>query len=367
MASFRQQELSVPQYGTRDTLMKATLSRRSVLKLAGSSAGTLGLPTFVHAQSPKPEYKLSVVGNRPLGTTEAAFRWADLVAERTQGRINIRVYPGSQLLGGDQTREFVAMRQGVIDMNVASTINLAPQIREMNLFSLPFIMPDHQAFDALTSGAVRKDLEAVLTSRDAVPLAWSENGFRQVSNSKRPVRKPDDLKGLKIRYAAGQIFADIFNALGANPLQMSWADLQPALATGAVDGQETPVNVFLTSQLDRVAQKHLSIWNYVADANICLVSKAAWETFAPADQEIVRASAEQAAREHTASSRKGVVGSDRWSLDELKRRNVEVAELSDSEKATFKTATRSVFDKWAQTVGSELVKKAEAAVAGRNT
>ena len=71
----------------------------------------------------RPEYKLSVVGNRPLGTTEAAFRWAELVAERTQRRINIRVYPGSQLLGGDQTREFVAMRQGVIDMNVASTIN----------------------------------------------------------------------------------------------------------------------------------------------------------------------------------------------------------------------------------------------------
>jgi len=347
--------------------MKSSFSRRTVLKVGGISAGVLGFPALLRAQSLKPEYKLSVVGNRPLGTTEAAFRWAELVAERTQKRINIRVYPGSQLLGGDQTREFVAMRQGVIDMNVASTINLAPQIRAMNLFSLPFIMPDHKSFDALTSGAVRKHLEAVLTSRDAVPLAWSENGFRQVSNSKRPVRRPDDLKGLKIRYAAGQIYADIFNALGANPLQMSWADLQPALATGAVDGQETPVNVFLSSQLDRVSQRYLSIWNYVADANICLVSKSVWETFAPADQEILRAAAEQAAREHTASSRKGVVGGDRSSFDELKRRNVEVTELSDTEKAAFQAATRAVFDKWAQTVGGELVKEAEEAVARRDT
>ena len=346
--------------------MKPILTRRSALRLTGIVGGVLACPALLRAQSLKAEYKLSVVGNRPLGTTEAAFRWAELVAERTQGRINIRVYPGSQLLGGDQTREFVAMRQGVIDMNVASTINLAPQIREMNLFSLPFIMPDHKAFDALTSGDVRADLDAVLASREAVALAWSENGFRQLSNSKRSLRKPDDLRGLKIRYAAGQIYADIFNALGANPLQMSWADLQPALATGAVDGQETPVNVFLSSQLDRVSQRYLSVWNYVADANICLVSKAVWEGFAPADRDIVRASAEQAASEHTASSRKGVVGTDRSSFDELKRRNVEVVELSDSEKAPFKAATRPVFDKWAQTIGGDLVKKAEGSVAKRN-
>lgn len=347
--------------------MGSKVSRRRVLsKLAGLTAGALGIPTLLRAQSLKPEYKLSVVGNRPLGTTEAAFRWAELVAERTQGRINIRVYPGSQLLGGDQTREFVAMRQGVIDMNVASTINLAPQIREMNLFSLPFIMPDHKAFDVLTSDAVRKDLDVVLAARDAVALAWSENGFRQLSNSKRPVRKPEDLKGLKIRYAAGQIYADIFNALGANPLQMSWADLQPALATGAVDGQETPVNVFLSSQLDRVSQRHLTIWNYVADANIFQVSRAVWEGFTASDQAIVRASAEQAATEHTASSRQGVVGSDRSSFEELKRRNVDVVELSENERSLFKAATRSVFEKWAQTVGADLVKKAEDAIAKRN-
>jgi tripartite ATP-independent transporter DctP family solute receptor len=348
-----------------ETTMTRSLTRRTALKFAGVAGGLLGFPHVLRAQALKPEYKLSVVGNRPLGTTEAAFRWAELVTERTQGRINIRVYPGSQLLGGDQTREFVAMRQGVIDMNVASTINLAPQIREMNLFSLPFIMPDHKAFDALTSGAVRSDLDAILGTRDAVSLAWSENGFRQVSNSKRPVHKPEDLKGLKIRYAAGQIYADIFNALGANPLQMSWADLQPALATGAVDGQETPVNVFLQSQLDRVAQRNLTLWNYVADANIFLVSKAVWGSFAPADHEILRAAAQQAAQEHTVSSRKGVVGADRSSFDELKKRNVEVVELSAADQAVFQKTTRPVFDKWAQTVGTELVKKAEAAVAKR--
>ena len=334
--------------------------------LAAGAALAL-VPALPRAQTYKPEYKLSVVGNKPLGTAVAAFRWAELVALRTQGRINIKVYPGSQLVGGDQTRELVSMRQGVIDMNVGSTINLAPQIREMNLFSLPFLMPDSRAFDALTQGgSVRAALDAALAQRDAVALAWSENGFRQVSNSRHAVRKPDDLKGLKIRFAAGPIYADIFNALGANPLQMSWADLQPALATGAVDGQETPVNVFLQSKLDTVNQRYLSLWNYVADANIFQVQKAVWESFSAADRDVVRASAEQAAKEHTTSSRAGL-GSDgdRSSLDELAKRNVKVEELTETEKAAFGKATRAVYEKWAVTTGPDLVRLAEAAAARR--
>jgi tripartite ATP-independent transporter DctP family solute receptor len=338
--------------------METNFSRRAVLALAALA------PTLPRAQGYKPEYKMSVVGNVPLGTAVAAVRWADLVRERSQGRINIKVYPGSQLVGGDQTREMVAMRQGVIDMVVSSTINIAPQIREMNLFSLPFLMPDSRAFDALTQGGpVRAALDAALAQRDAVALAWSENGFRQVSNSKRVVRKPEDLKGLKIRFAAGQIYADVFNALGANPLQMSWADLQPALATGAVDGQETPVNVFLQTKLETVNQKHLSLWNYVADANIFKVHKAVWDSFSAADKDIVRASAEQAAKEHSASTRKGL-GSDgdRSSLDELARRQVKVEELSADEKAAFGRATKAVYEKWSATTGADLVRLAEAAV-----
>jgi tripartite ATP-independent transporter DctP family solute receptor len=346
--------------------MPVIISRRRLLQ--GAAAGAiLGAPAVLRAQALKPEYKMSVVGNRPLGTSEAAFRWAELVAAQTQGRINIKVYPGAQLVGGEQTRELIAMRQGLIDMVVSSTISLSLQIKEMNLFSLPFLMPDSAAFDALVTGEVRNLLDAALVRQHAVALAWSENGFRQVSNSKHPIRKPEDLKGLKIRYAAGQIFGEIFNTLGANPLQMSWADLQPALATGAVDGQETPVNVFLQTKLDALSQRHLSLWNYVADANIFKVNKTVWDSFAKADQDIIRAAAEQAAREHTASSRKGLgTGGDRSSFDELARRNVQVAELTDAEKQAFRAATKPVHDKWVGQVGEELVKKAENAIARRN-
>jgi tripartite ATP-independent transporter DctP family solute receptor len=345
-----------------DSPMTMATNRRALLLSSAGLAAGLATPWVARAQALKSEYKLSVVGNRPIPLSEGAFQWADLVTQRTQGRINVKVYPGSQLVGGDQTRELLAMRQGVIDMTVSSTINLSPQLREMTLFSMPFLMPGHRAFDALINGEPGRELFRALAARDVVPLAWGENGFRELSNSRRPIRTPEDLRGLKIRFAAGAIFADIYNALGANPVQMSFADLQPALSTGAVDGQENPINLFLAFNMDRLAQRHLTVWNYCADAGIFHVAKRVWDSFSRADQEIIAESAKEAAHRQIAAARKGIGDGDRASFEELARRNVAVVELSDAEKQAFARATRSVFDTWASRIGADLVRKAEAAI-----
>ncbi|MCW8087266.1 TRAP transporter substrate-binding protein DctP [Sabulicella glaciei] len=339
--------------------MSLNATRRAML------LGGLATP-FVAAAQPayKSEYKLSVVGNRPIPFAEGAFQWAELVTQRSEGRINVRVYPGSQLVGGDQTRELLAMRQGIIDMCVFSTINIAPQVREAGIFQLPFLMPDHRAFDALINGEVGRDLSAIMDRRDVTALAFGENGFREISNSKRTIRAPADLRGLKIRFAAGAIFNDIYNALGANPLQMSFADLQPALSTGAVDGQENPVNLFLGFRMDTLAQKHMTIWNYVNDALIFGISKSVMASFTPQDRELMRECAVEAARRNIALARQGlgIPGTDDSALQELRRRGVEVTVLSADEKRAFAQALRPVFDRWSQTVGAELTRKAEAAI-----
>lgn len=343
--------------------MTIETSRRGLL-LAG--AATLALPHVAKAQAAyKSEYKLTVVGNRPIPLSEGAFQWADMVTQRSGGRITVKVYPGSQLVGGDQTRELVAMRQGVVDFGVFSTINISPQIREMNLFSLPFLLNDHKGFDAIINGPVGEELFRTLSSRDVVPVAWGENGFREISNSRRAIREPGDMRGMKIRFAAGAIFSEIFTALGANPVQMSFADLQPALSTGAVDGQENPINLYLAFRMDTLAQRHLTIWNYVADAGVFVVSKQVMDSFAPADRQLVQECARDAAKAQIEASRKGIgVDADRSSLEELARRNVTVTTLSDAEKQAFARATRPVYDKWAQTVGADLVRRAEAAIRG---
>ncbi len=342
------------------------MKRRFALLAALAVAVVWVFPGPALAADYKSEYKLSTVVGKPFPWGIAGERWAELVKEKTGGRINIKTYPGTSLVGGDQTKEFTAIRQGSIDMAVGSTINWSPQVKELNLFSMPFLMPDYKAIDALTQGQVGKDLFKILSGKDVVPLAWGENGFREVTNSKRPIKSPDDLKGLKIRVVGSPLFLDIFTALGANPTQMSWADAVPALSSGAVDGQENPFTIFIFAKLDTAAnQKHLTIWGSVADPLIFEVSQPVWKSWKPEDQKAVREAAEQAAKENIAASRKGLIPPDDSTIKEVEARGVNVVRLTDGQKQAFKKATQNVYDKWAKQIGPELVKTAEQSIAKR--
>ncbi|MBP2228373.1 tripartite ATP-independent transporter DctP family solute receptor [Azospirillum agricola] len=337
--------------------------------LAGIALAALTVPALLTgtagAADYKAEYKLSTVLGKPFPWGIGGDRWAELVREKTNGRINVKMYPGTSLVNGDQTKEFTALRQGTIDMAVGSTINWSPQVKELNLFSLPFLMPDHKALDALTQGEVGKKLFDLLATKDVVPLAWGENGFREISNSKRSIRTPEDLKGLKIRVVGSPLYLDTFTALGANPTQMSWADAQPALSTGAVDGQENPLTIFTAAKLPTLGQKHLTLWGYVADPLIFVVGKGVWESWSKEDQEAVRAAAIQAAAEEVAISRKGIAAGDDSLLKEIAGQGVEVVQLTPDQQKAFQKATQAVYDKWAKQIGPDLVKTAEGAIAKR--
>jgi len=303
---------------------------------------------------------------KPMPWGIAGERWAELVKEKTSGRINIKCYPGVSLVGGDQTKEYTAIRQGSIDMAIGSTINWSPQIKELNIFSMPFLMPDYKAIDALTGGEVGKEIFKILESKDTVPLAWGENGFRELSNSRHAIQKPEDLKGLKLRVVGSPLFLDTFTALGANPTQMSWADAVPALSSGAVDGQENPLTIFTVAKLHTAAnQKYLTLWGYVADPLIFVVNKDVWKSWTPEDQKAVRAAAQQAAKENIVAARKGLIAPDDSAIKEVEGLGVNVTKLTEAQKAPFKKATKDVYDKWAKQIGPELVKKAEDAIAKR--
>jgi TRAP-type transport system periplasmic protein len=317
------------------------------------------------AQGLKGEYTVSTVIGAPFPWGLSAQKWIDLAREKSGGRINMKMYPGAQLVGGDQTKEFTAMRQGVIDMAVGSTINWSPQVAELNLFSLPFLMPDFKAIDAITQGPAGKKIFEIITSKDVVPLAWGENGFRELSNSKHAVKKPEDLKGLKIRVVGSPLFNETFTALGANPTQMSWADAQPALSTGAVDGQENPLSIYHVAKLHTVGQKYLTLWGYVADPLIFAVSKKVWDTFSPADQKIVAEAALEAGKYGREIARKGITVDDPAMLKEIEASGVTITRLSADEQKAFQKATVAVYDKWKARLGAELVTAAEKSVASR--
>ena len=305
------------------------------------------------------EYSVSTVLSDAFPWGQAAQKWAELVEERSNGEITLRVYPNAQLVAGDQTKEFSAMRSGLIDMAVGSTINWSPQVPELNLFSLPFLMADSADLDAITQGNAGERAFAAIEKRGIVPLAWGENGFREISNSVKPVKTPSDLKGLKIRVVGSPLFQDTFTALGANPTQMSWADAKPALTTGAVDGQENPLSVFDVARVDQVGQKYLTLWHYMADPLIFAVNQRVWKELPEADRELLRQAAIDAGKWEIELSR----NSEAKRLEDIRARGVEVTELSEAEQQAFADATHSVQEKWTSKIGADLVEAARAAVA----
>ena len=333
--------------------------------VAAGAACLLGACLPAMAQNYRAEYRLSTVLGTAFPWGQAGERWAELVKEKTRGRILIKLYPGTSLVGGDQTREFTAIRQGTIDLAIGSTINWSPQVKELNLFALPFLMPDYKAIDALTQGEVGRELFSILEKREVVPLAWGENGFREMSNSKKDITSPADMKGLKFRLVGSPLFLETFTALGANPTQMSWADTQAALSSGAVDGQENPLSVFTAAKLSSIGQKHLTLWHYVADPLIFVVNRDVWASWTPADREAVKQAALQAGRENVEKARKGIAGGDNEVLRQIEAGGVKVTSLAPAQREAFVKATRPVYDKWAKQIGEPLVKKAETAIAKR--
>ena len=337
---------------------------RSFLKLA-VIASTLAFGASAIAQNYKAEYKMSLVVGTAFPWGKGGEIWANLVRERTQGRINIKLYPGVSLVQGDQTREFSAIRQGVIDIAIGSTINWSPQVKELNLFSMPFLMPDYKAMDALTQGDVGKQIFNIIDRAGVMPLAWGENGYREITNSKKALRTPDDLKGLKIRVVGSPLFLDTFTALGANPTQMSWADAQPALTSGAVDGQENPMSIFTAAKLHTVGQKHVTMWGYVADPLVFVVNKDVWASWSANDRAIVSQAAIDAGKEQIAIARKGLAEPGQPLLKDIEALGVTVTKLSPAERDAFVKATRPVYEKWKNQIGEGLVSAAEKAVAAR--
>lgn len=337
------------------------MKRRDLLKTTGAVGTALGFPTILKAQQQyRPEYKMSTVIGPPLAWGQAGANFAKFVNERTNGRINIKQYPGASLVQGQQDREFAAMRQGIIDVLCGAPINWSGTVRECGAFALPFLTPDHKAYDALiNSEPVRKDFFDVIRKAGAEPLAVGETGFRQLSNSKRAVRKPDDLKGLKIRIPASPMYQEVLSGMGANPTAMSWADAQPAMASGAVDGQENPMELFQALKVNTLGQKFVTKWNYSNDILLFAIANPIWQSWSPQDQKIVRECAQEAAQINIRQVR-DIYNKD---VELVRALNVDVVVPTPAEMEAWQIACRRPYARWKAQMNAGLISKFEEAVA----
>jgi len=201
----------------------------------------LGVAGFDGADAAlKGEYKLTMNVSTDTAWGQGGVKFAELVKEYTDGKVNVKVYPNAQLVGGDQMRQAEMVSSGAIDFMLNSTINIAPIIPECNAFSLPFMFPSYEAVDAVTGSKGGEMVFDALENYNMVGLAWGENGFRELTNNVKPIAHPDDMKGLKIRVVT-PIYVDIMRALGANAIAMNWGEVFTALQQGTIDGQENPI------------------------------------------------------------------------------------------------------------------------------
>lgn len=337
------------------------MKRRDLILSGGGAVAAAVLPRFAHAQPAyRAEYKMSTVVPPAFAWGKGGAIFADLVRERTAGRINIKQYPGASLVQGQQDREFAAMRQGVIDVLCGAPINWAGTVRELGVFTLPFILPDHKAWDAATTDpAIVGEYFDLVRKAGAEPLAIGETGFRQISNRVRPVRTPGDMKGLKIRVVGSPMYGEIMTAMGANPTFMSWADAQPALASGAVDAQENPLEVFLAAKIHTLGQKFVTKWNYSNDILLFAIANPIWQSWTADDQKIVRQAAQDAATQQIALVRK-LYAAD---VEAVRALGVEVHVPTAAEMQAWRDATRGAYMKWKDATHSGLVTKIEQAAA----
>jgi TRAP-type transport system periplasmic protein len=322
----------------------------------------LGEPVVpVAAQSPR-ELKLAVNTNAQTAWGRGAARFADVLRHRTQGRIAITPYFDGQLVAGKQLTEFVLLQQGGADFAMGSTINWSPQVKELNLFALPFLFPGYPALDAVQAGEPGRRLFRLMEDKGVVPIAWGENGFRELTNSKRPVRKPEDLQGLKIRVVGSPIFADTFRALGANPVSLDWnTQALPALRQGSVDGQENPIGLIIPYNLWEV-QKYVTVWHYAIDPVILAVSAKTWAGFSAEDRALVRKVGEDVMALQKREAREGADGAV-TALDILQKiYGMEGVKLAPEDLKAFRERTRPVYTKWVEEIGADLVRSAESIV-----
>lgn len=338
------------------------MKRRSVLSVAAQSAAAIsvGAPTYLFAQNAyKAEYKMSTVVPPAFAWGKGGEIFANLVRERTGGRINIKQYPGSSLVQGDQTREFSAMRQGIIDVLCGAPVNWSGTVRELSPFILPFLIPDHKAWDrVMASPVITGEYFDLVRKAGAEPLAIGETGYRQISNSQRPILKPDDMKGLKIRVVGSPMYGDVMTSMGANPTFMSWADAQPALASKAVDGQENPLEVFLAAKVHNLGQKFVTKWNYSNDILLFAIANPVWSSWSAQDQKIVREAGIDAAKQQTQLAR-DLFNSD---VEKVRAVGVNVHVPTPAEMADWQIAARRVYARWKAQINPGLISKIETIV-----
>ena len=330
---------------------------RRTLITGALAAAVLTAPMAALAQDIKPRlirFGYGLVENSNQGRAVKFF--ADQVEKASGGKMRVRAV-GAAALGPD-TQMQQALIGGAQEMMVGSTATLVGITKEMALWDTPFLFNNVREADAILDGPIGQKVMDKLQEKGLVGLVYWENGFRNLTNSKRPVQRMEDFDGIKLRVMQNNVYLDSFKTLGANAVPMPFSELFGALETRTVDGQENPFNTILSSKFFEV-QKYLSVTNHVYSPWIVLVSKKWWDGLSKDEQKVLLDAA-RASRDFERKDTRDEAGK---ALAELRAKGMVVNELPPAESARMRARLAQVNAGIAANVGQELWNETQAALA----
>lgn len=316
-------------------------------KVLAAALAVALLPAFAQAQISERALKFATQNPKGHPITNGMEKFAELVTAKTGGKIKVNLFPGG-VLGGDAPN-ISALQGGTLEMVVMNAGILASQVKDFEAFDLPFIIANEKEADALVDGPFGRMMLDKLDAKNIHGLAYWELGFRQITNSKRPITKVEDIDGLKLRVIPNAINVDWVKAVGANPTPMAFPEVYAGLEQKAIDGQENPLTVIAANKFYEV-QKFVTLTNHQYNPQAVIVSKKLWDTLSAEEKKIFQDAAQEAAIFERKDSRAQMA----TAVETLKKNGMTVSEFSPAEQAKLREKLKPVIDKHGAAIADTL-------------
>lgn len=287
--------------------------------------------------------------------SQAAVKFAELVAEKSGGKIEVKVYPGSTL--GNELQMQSALQGGTQDFSIGTTTTLAGMVPEFSAIDMPYQFRTTAEADAVLDGAIGTQLFDKLAPKGLIGLAYMEQGFRHTTNSTRPITKWEDFDGLKIRVQPSALYIDMFNQLGANAVPMTINEVYTAMETRAIDGHENSLTAIDANKFQEV-QTYLSLTGHSYNAVVLLMGQPSFDKLNDEEMQIIRAAAVEARDFQRDLTRKQAEGL----LAKLAEDGMEVNEVSPEEQQRLAERLQPVVDANSAAIGAEWMESFGSAV-----
>lgn len=332
------------------TVAKISLfTRRIPMALAAGTIALTGVQAHAQdIQERKIKFSYAVAKDNPIGL--AVDKFAQIVNEKSAGKIKVTGYPNATL--GNEIQSMSSAQGGILEMSVVSTAGAAGNVKELAIFDLPFIFRSEKEADAVVDGEVGQSLLKKFSEKNLIGLCYMDYGFRQVTNSKHPIKRLEDFRDLKLRTLQNRVYIDIFKALGATPLPLPYPETYTALETKAIDGQESAYLVTKSSSYQDI-QTYLTETRHVYLPAVVLVSKKFWDKLNATERGVLESSCKEAQAFHRDVSRKMEAAV----VQDLVKAGMKFNTIEPAEQARMVQATASVIEKYKPELGADLVNK----------